>query len=200
MSRRLAWCTCLRGAASQATASRLLGTLGPPRRPLSILVAALSLSSCGYHFGGKADLMPKGVHTIAIPQFSTLSMHYKLADLLPQQIGREFNARTRFRIVDDPNVADAVLNGTLNSVSVGPVVFDPTTSRASAVSITVVLTINLRERATGRLLYSRAGWFMRERYQIASDPHQFIDESGPAVDRLGRDLASVIVSSVVENF
>jgi len=80
------------------------------------------------------------------------------------------------------------------------VVFDPTTSRASAVSITVVLTLNLRERATGRLLYSRAGWAVRERYQIASDPHQFIDESGPAVDRLGRDVAADIVSAVVENF
>lgn len=167
---------------------------------LVALAGAVAAVSCGYHVGGKADLMPKGVHTIAIPQFSTLSMHYKLADQLPQQIGREFTARTRFRIVYDPNVADAVLNGTLNSVSVGPVVFDPTTSRASAVSITVVLTVNLRERATGRLLYSRAGWAVRERYQIASDPHQFIDESGPAVDRLGRDVAADIVSSVVENF
>lgn len=167
---------------------------------LAALAGAATVVSCGYHVGGKADLMPKGVHTIAIPSFSTLSMHYKLADLLPQQIGREFTTRTRFRIVADPNAADAVLTGTLNMVSVGPVVFDPTTSRASAVSITVVLTVNLRERATGRLLYSRGGWVVRERYQIASDPHQFIDESGPAVDRLSRDVAADIVSGVVENF
>jgi hypothetical protein len=66
--------------------------------------------------------------------------------------------------------------------------------------ITVSLSINLRERSTGRVLYSRVNWAVRERYEVASDPHQFIDESGPALDRLSRDVASDIVSAVVEDF
>lgn len=170
------------------------------RRVLAAAIGSVWLVSCGYHVGGKADLMPKSVQTIAIPAFSTLSTRYRLTDILPQEIGREFTERTRFRIVKNPQEADAVLNGTLNSVLVSPNIFDPSTGKATMVQVTIVLTVNLVERSTGRVLYSRPGWSLRENYQVAVDPHQFFDESGPALQRLGQDAARDIVSSIVENF
>jgi hypothetical protein len=174
------------------------------RQALAVAFAAASLVaslvSCGYHVGGKADLMPKSIQTIAIPAFSSLSMRYKLVDVLPQQIGREFTERTRFRIVADPSMADAVLNGTINSVQVGPSIYDPTSGKASVIQATVVLTVNLVERSTGRVLYSRPSFVVRESYQVAIDPHQFFDESDPAFDRISRDVARDVVSAIVENF
>lgn len=169
-------------------------------RAFAVAIGSAWLVSCGYHVGGKADLMPKSVQTIAIPAFSTLSTRYRLTDILPQEIGREFTERTRFRIVKNPQEADAVLNGTLNSVLVSPNIFDPSTGKATMVQVTIVLTVNLVERSTGRVLYSRPGWSLRENYQVAVDPHQFFDESGPALQRLGQDAARDIVSSIVENF
>ena len=169
-------------------------------RILCTAVAALSLASCGYHVGGKADLMPASVHTIAIPAFSSLSTRYKLVDMLPEEIGREFVGRTRFRIVPDPSVADAVLHGSVTSVGVYPTVTDPTTSKSTSVRVSVVISVSLFERTTGRLLYSRASWSFHEDYATATDPHQFFDESGPAFDRLSHDVARDVVSSVVENF
>jgi hypothetical protein len=158
------------------------------------------LTSCGYHIGGKADLMPKGIQTIAIPTFTTLSTRYKLVDQLPTEIGREFEARTRFHVVEDPGQADAVLNGSVNTVLAYPILFDPASGKASSVQIAVSLTVTLNERATGRTLFSRANWAVRQNYQIAVDPHQYFDESGPALDRLSRDVAHDLVSAVVENF
>ena len=81
-----------------------------------------------------------------------------------------------------------------------PTVFDPTSGKATTVQVVVVVTLNLTERATCRVLYSRANLNFRQNYDIAVDPHQFFDESGPAFDRLSRDLARDIVSSIVENF
>ena len=170
------------------------------RRALVVALAAASLTACGYHVGGKADLMPKSVQTISIPAFTSLSTRYKLVDVLPQEIGREFRERTRFRIVANPGIADAVLNGTINTVQVGPSIFDPTSGKASVIQATVVMTVNLVERSTGRVLYSRPSFTVRESYQVAIDPHQFFDESDPAFDRLGRDVARDVVSAIVENF
>lgn len=170
------------------------------RRAFAAAIASGWLVSCGYHVGGKADLMPKSVQTIAIPAFSTLSTRYRLTDILPQEIGREFTERTRFRIVRNPQEADAVLNGRINTVLISPNIFDPGTGKATMVQVTIVLTVNLVERSSGRVLYSRPGWALRENYQIAVDPHQFFDESGPALQRLGQDAARDIVSSIVENF
>jgi hypothetical protein len=164
------------------------------------MVLAVSAVSCGYHVGGKADLMPKSIQTIAIPAFGTFTMRYKLVDVLPQQIAREFIARTRFRIVQNPSEADAVLTGSINSARAYPAVLDPTSGKATTIQVTVFLTITLREQATGRTLFSRANYMFRQNYDVAVDPHQFFDESGPAFDRLSRDVAADIVSSVVENF
>ncbi len=173
------------------------------RRTLNLAISTagvLLLASCGYHVGGKADLVPKGIQTIAIPPFANATTHYKLVDMLPQQIGREFIARTRFRIVNNPNEADAVLNGTINSVSAGPSVFDPKSGKATTIAVGVGLTLSLVERSTGRVLYTRTNAGFREDYEVSVYPHQYFDESGPALDRLSRDVARDVVSSIVENF
>jgi hypothetical protein len=167
---------------------------------LGAALAAISIVSCGYHTGGKADLVPKTVQTIAIPAFTSISTRYMLTDILPREIGREFMARTRFRIVYDPTTADAILYGTITSVGIYPTVSDPTTNKATSVRISVGLAATLSERTTGHVLYSRANWSLHEDYATAIDPHQFFDESGPALDRLSHDVARDIVSAVVENF
>ena len=165
-----------------------------------LLSLAAASASCGYHAGGKAETIPRGIQTIAIPAFTTLSTRYRLIDLLPQEVGREFNTRTRFRVVTDPADADAVLRGTIDSAAAGPNVFDPFSGKATVVQVTVVVSIDLAERSTGRVLFTRPNLAFRQNYSIAVDPHQFFDESGPAFDRVSRDLARDIVTAVMEDF
>ncbi len=169
-------------------------------RLLFLLGLAGSFVSCGYHVGGKADLVPKSVETIAIPKFGNLTLRYKLGDTLPRYIAREFISRTRFHIEDNPSAADAVLNGTITSVLALPAVADPTSGKATSVRVIVSISINLIERRTGRVLYSQPAMGFAQNYDIAVDPHQFFDESDPAFDRLARDMAHTIVSGVLENF
>ncbi len=97
-------------------------------------------------------------------------------------------------------MADAVLNGRIASVGVVPAVFDPTTGKATSLRVIVFLSIQLLERRTGRVLYSQPALSLAQNYDIAVDPHQFFDESDPAFDRLGRDVAHTIVSGILENF
>jgi hypothetical protein len=163
-------------------------------------LASFAATSCGYHVGGKADMVPQAVQTISIPTFATITTRYKLVDLLPQDISRDFRSRSRFQIDNNPATADAVLNGTINNVIVYPAVSDPTTGKATSIRIVVLLTVNLIERSTGKVLYSRVNWSVHEDYADAIDPHQFFDESGAAFERLSRDVAHDIVSAVLESF
>lgn len=164
------------------------------------LLATVGLVSCGYHVGGKADTLPKSVQTIAIPAFSTLTARYKLVDGLPQQIAREFRARTRYVIVTNPADADVVLSGNINSANAYPTIYDPVSNKATSVQIVVNLTVKLFEQSTGKVLFSRVNWSLREDYQLAVDPHQFFNESGPALDRLSNNIARDMVSAITENF
>jgi hypothetical protein len=169
-------------------------------RRVALAIVLAATVSCGYHVGGKADLLPKSIQTIAIPAFTTFTLQYKLVDVIPQQIAREFRERSRFAVVENPTNADAVLTGSINSAQVYPVIFDPTTGKATRITVLVNITVNLREQSTGRTLYSRPNFTFKQYYDVAVDPHQYFDESGPALDRLSRDLARDVVSSILENF
>jgi hypothetical protein len=162
--------------------------------------AAATLLSCGYHTGGTADLMPKSMQTIAIPPFQSLSTRYKLSDELPLAIAREFSTRTRFRVVQNAADADAVLNGRINTVGVYPQVLDPASGKATSVQLSVALTITLVQKNTGKVLYSKTNWTVRQNYEISVYPQQYFDESGPAMQRLSRDVARDVVSGIVEDF
>ena len=172
------------------------------KTPYATIVSGLVVlaASCGYHTGGQADLVPKTVHTLAIPAFSNATTGYKLTDQLPEAIAREFISRTRYRIVSDPTAADAVLSGAVLSYTSFPTVFDPTTSRASAVEVHVNLRLSLVERATGKTLYTRPNFEVRERYQISLDPAAFFEESDSALARASQQTAQQVVSSILENF
>ncbi len=170
-------------------------------RPLHALIAAaLILPGCGYHVGGRAEVMPKTVRTIAIPAFVNVTARYKLARLLPADLTHEFLSRTRYQIVANPDEADAVLSGTLANFAAWPILSDPKTGRATAAEVAVNLNLTLTERKTGRALLTRNNVDFRERYEISLDPAAYFDESGTAVERVSRDVARSVVSAILEAF
>jgi hypothetical protein len=161
---------------------------------------ALLLVSCGYRFAETDTALPKTIHTVCIPAFTNLSTRYKLTDQLPEAIAREFITRTRYRVVSDANSADAVLRGTVVSYSFYPTIYDQATGRAAFGEIRVSLAVTLTERATGKVLFSRPNFDVRETYQISPNAVQYFEESDPALKRAGQQVARSIVSAVLENF
>lgn len=171
---------------------------GPRAICLVLAVLSFGLGGCGYQTGGKGETLPATLHTIAIPAFQNVTTKYKLTGLLPQEIGREFIGRTRYKIVSDPSQADAVLQGSILRYYTAPTVYDPATARSSGVQIIVWLTITLKERATGKELYKRVNFDVKERYEITGDQQTYLDESDAALGRLSRAVGRQVVSSVLE--
>jgi len=165
-----------------------------------LLALVLLLTGCGYHVGGHADLVPKDVHTIAIQPFGNSTPRSNLARVLPTSIAREFDSRTRYHVVTDAAQADAVLSGAILRFDNNPIIADPKTGRATGAQIAVVLQITLTDRHTGKPIFSRNNYDFRQRYEIATDPQAYFDETGTAIERLSRDVARAVVSAVLENF
>lgn len=159
-----------------------------------------ALASCGYHVAGKADLLPDTVRTISVPAFSNATIRYKLSDLMPQAIAREFLTRTRYRVVSDPNQADAVLRGSVINYNNYPTIFDPDTQRANVAELFVTLQVSLVERETGNVLFQRPSFQVRERYQISPDAAEYFEESNFALQRASREVARELVTALLENF
>src|ERR1035438_4344594 len=172
----------LRASASPRQASTRM-----PGESTFLAMAPLLLAltaGCGYHVSGHGDMLPKTIHTIAIPAFGNVTARYKLARLLPTDIGLELISRTGYRIVAEPNEADAVLTGTVHNFVAYPTI--SANGRSTTVEAVVSLNLTLTNRATGEVLYNRAGAEFRERYEISIDPKAYFDESGTAMERLSR--------------
>jgi hypothetical protein len=160
----------------------------------------LVMVSCGYRFAATDNVLPKTIHTISIPAFNNLTTRYKLTDQLPEILSREFLTRTRYRVVSDPNTADAVLRGAVVNYSFYPTIFDQATGRAAVAELHVTLALTLTERATGKVLFNRPNFDVRETYQISPVAPQYFEESEPALKRAGQQVARSVVSAVLENF
>lgn len=166
----------------------------------AVLPALILSAGCGYHVVGKADLLPKSVHTVAIPAFTNLTVRYKLSDRLPEAIAQEFIARTRYEVIPDASQADAVINGTVLYFVSFPILFDQATGRATALQVDVRLGITMTERTTGKVLYSNPSFEAKQRYEISIDPAKYFEESDTALNRLSHDTARLVVSAILENF
>jgi hypothetical protein len=178
----------------------------------SNLAASVALSfsllslACGYHTGGKADTMPQSIKTIAVVPFKNLTTRYALPDTLQQAITREFIARTRFQVINDQDQADAVLNGAINQALTAPIVFDPASGKATEVQVLVVMQLELKDRKTGKVLFSRPTFTTQNVYEVANSSnivlaeHEYFDESSASLNRLSRDVARNVVSGILEDF
>jgi outer membrane lipopolysaccharide assembly protein LptE/RlpB len=165
-----------------------------------LIAAALLLASCGYHVSGHADLMPKTIQTVCIPAFKNATSRYKLTDRLPEAISREFITRTKYHISTDVDTCDAILRGTVINFLANQTTVDPTTGRATAADIHVILSITFTERATGKVLYSNVNFDARERYQISVNPIAYFEESDAGLNRVAMQVSRQVVSAILEKF
>jgi outer membrane lipopolysaccharide assembly protein LptE/RlpB len=168
--------------------------------PISwILTAVFTASGCGYHVVGRANTLPAGAHTIAIPAFTNRTTAYRIEQILTEAVVREFIARTKYRVVPEADGADLSLQGEVINLGSGAVLFDPTTGRATTVLVTVNLRVVLQDSA-GKILYQNNNFVFRQPYEISVDIPSFFQEEGPALDRMSRDFAAQLVSDIQENF
>ena len=168
-------------------------------RPVAAMFLCFALAGCGYHAEGKADLLPTDLRTIAIPAFQNQTQTYKIEQRLTEAVVHEFLGRSRYRIVNTPQGADAILRGTVTQSYVYPVTYDTQTGRVATVAVTIGASVTLTDR-DGHILYSNARYTFRDQYQLSRDIASFFQEETPALDRMSRDFARTLVSNILEGF
>ncbi|HKV04187.1 MAG TPA: LptE family protein [Candidatus Acidoferrales bacterium] len=167
---------------------------------LAVLAAAAASVGCGYHVAGHGAQLPSEWKTIAIPAFKNDTTRYRIEQKVTQAVIREFISRTKYRVVQDTQSADAVLSGEVLSIETNPALFEATTGQVTTMLVTVHAKILLLDNKTQKPVYHNDDMVFRDEYQISSDVNTFFEEQDPALERMSRDLASHVVSDVLENF
>ena len=167
---------------------------------LALLFAPLGAAGCGYHVAGHASQLPSEWTDIAIPAFKNDTTTYRIEQRMTEAVIREFATRTKYRVVQDPTSADAVLHGEVVSIETDPMLFQATTGEVTMMLVTIHAKVELIDTKTDKPVYKNDDMVFRNEYQISTDVKSFFQEEDPAVERMSRDLASRLVSDVLENF
>jgi outer membrane lipopolysaccharide assembly protein LptE/RlpB len=164
------------------------------------LLAVLLGSGCGYHVAGKSDALPKAIHVIAVPALENKTTSYRIEQKFTSATIHEFLVRTSYRVVSNPENADAVLRGKVLSIEAVPLTYDTASGRATTMLVQVKCDVTFEERATGKILYHSDNFVFRNEYELSTDVPSFFEEQDPALDRVAKDFASRLVAAVTENY
>src|SRR5450755_1334327 len=100
-----------------------------------VAVSAVASSSCGYALAGHGSFLPASIKIIGVPLFTNTTSYFDLGQVVTDHVRREFIGRGHYQIVPEAAGADAVLTGTITSISIVPTAFS-SQQQASRYTIT----------------------------------------------------------------
>jgi hypothetical protein len=172
------------------------------RLPAMLLLGiAVIFSACGYHVRSSIGKMPSEIQSLGIPTFQNLTTQYKIEQIISSAVLKEFAARTRIPVNSKSTGVDSVLLGDIRSISSTPVTFgtQPAGSQTfgSAFLITVHIRVKLKRLKDSAIVWQNDDFLFRERYSLNANIRDFFSEENPALDRLARDFAASLASTIL---
>lgn len=172
---------------------------------LGVLCGLSASAGCGYTLAGRGSFLPAHIKTIGIPVFTNRTTVFNLETLLTDKVRAEFIGRGKYTILPQNTGVDALLTGTIATVSLVPVSLTPG-QIASRYTLTMVASIDFRDMETNQTIWDNPAVTFRQDYDAtggttgANDPNAFFNQQANALDRVSTDFARTIVSSILEAF
>ena len=140
--------------------------------------------------------LPSRIRTVAVPAFQNNALRYKVESRFTEAVVNELIHRGRgLRVQGSREGADAVIEGVIKSFSYGGVLLDDR-GRARIFEVTIEAAITVRDQTENRVLYDNQNFVFRGEFEFANDPRNFFNEEDPAVERMARNFAESIVSTL----
>src|SRR6266850_4023720 len=143
--------------------------------------------------------LPTRIRTVAVPAFQMESqaLRYKIESRFTDAVMKELVHRGRgLRVQGQREGADAVIEGVIKSFNFGGVLLDDR-GRARIFEVTIAAAVTVRDQTENRVLYDNQNFVFRGEYEFANDPRNFFNEEDPAVQRMARNFAESIVSTLI---
>lgn len=153
--------------------------------------------NCGYHLSGAGSTLPEGVKSIAIPDFENRSSSPDAQQYITFAIRDEFITRSKLKLINNISEADLVLEGKITKFKVKPLSYTNKVS-ANLYSLTLILDVKLIDTINNKIIYNNSSLKFSDTYDI--DSSDFFSQEGATMDKIAKDIASTIVTGILENF
>lgn len=169
---------------------------------LKIVIAtslvSLLFNVCGYKRAGNGISLPPHIKTVAVPTFKNTSLRYRVEQRFTRAVIEEVLKRARaIRITQSTDEADAVLTGDIRGFRASGAILDDQ-GRTRVWDVSIVTSVTVRDLKKQKVLYSNSRLVFDGEYELSDDPQSFFNEENPAVDRIAKQFAQSLVSTILE--
>lgn len=169
-----------------------------------VAVLAVTAGGCGYSLAGKGSFLPATIKVIGVPEFANQTPYFEIERKFTERVRSEFIGRGRYQILPQVTGADAIVRGTITSVSIAPANFNQS-QQATRYVVIIRTKIEFYDVKDDKILWENPLMFFREEYDLpadsqAGDPAAFFGQSSNALERVALDFARSVVSAILEAF
>ncbi|HNB71687.1 MAG TPA: LptE family protein [Acidobacteriota bacterium] len=165
-----------------------------------LVFVTVGAGPCGYKPAGKGGSLPPNIRTIAIQTFTNESLRYRVEQRFTAALADEILRRgLPIKLTTDTTHADALITGSIRNFGFRGVLVDDQ-GRIRLYELTITSAVTLRDQTSNRILFNDQRLQFRGEYQLSDDPRSFFNEEDPAVERMARDFARSVVTSMLEGF
>jgi len=170
---------------------------------LCVLLGILALGcSCGYRLRGSRGNLPEGIRSLGIPTFRNLTNQYKIEQRITAAVLKEFALRTNIPVNSSNSGVESVLVGEIRHMSSTPVTFGSQTvgsqTFGSTFMVTVEISAKLIRSRDSAVIWSNERFIFREQHVLNANIKDFFAEENPALDRLARNFAASLASTILD--
>ena len=158
----------------------------------------LLITGCGYSFTPTGEHIATRIKTVFVDTFSNRTSEAYVENYLRQAFIDEFIKGRRFKVVGKPEIADAVLRGSVKNLVVSHLSYD-INSIAIEERITMTMDIVFEEQETHKIIWSGKNISGIEDYKVAD---QMATESSrkDALIKLANDTAEKVYRLMMSDF
>ncbi len=168
-------------------------------RKFFLLIFLIFLPACGYHLAGTGTTLPPYIKKIYIPPINNMTPRAEVQSFFTAAIREEMIKRGK-KVVDREAEADAELIGTITAFRMVPVGIT-TSGEGRRFSIIIAGKFYLKDLRTQRIIFQSSSYTYRAEYQAEGTKGvNFLSLQADAIDRIAREFARSMVSTILEGF
>lgn len=154
---------------------------------------------CGYHLAGTGSSLPEHIKTIGVPIFVNNTQGYQVEQKITNDVTALLIQRGKYKVVPADQAVDALLSGTITSVSLVPVQFG-SDGRATQYNVIITAKVTFTDKIDNKVLFANPGFTFRGQYDFDPNALAYFDRQSGAVDEIAKDFSESIVSAILEGF
>jgi hypothetical protein len=132
-----------------------------------IVLTALLLTGCGYHFAGGEETIVPGLRTVFVDVFTNKTSEAYAENIFRSAFISRFVQEGRFKLARSRGEADVIFRGTVRSLQTSPLSYKATNFSAED-RITVTMAISFEERESGRSIWADGAFIGTGDYPVTT--------------------------------